>query len=44
MNGKSFDGNGNFVMGIKEYIVFLEIDYDLIDYMWGMDVIVCIFV
>ncbi len=41
LNGKSFDGNGNFAMGIKEHIVFPEIDYDSIDHMWGMDVIVC---
>ena len=41
LNGKSFDGNGNFAMGLKEHIVFPEIDYDTIDEMWGMDIIVC---
>jgi large subunit ribosomal protein L5 len=41
LNGKSFDGNGNFAMGIKEHIVFPEIDYDQIDQLWGMDIIVC---
>ena len=41
LNPKSFDGNGNFAMGIKEHIVFPEIDYDSIDQVWGMDIIVC---
>jgi large subunit ribosomal protein L5 len=41
LNGKSFDGNGNFAMGLKEHIVFPEIDYDTVDHMWGMDIIVC---
>jgi large subunit ribosomal protein L5 len=41
LNGKSFDGNGNFAMGIKEHIVFPEINYDQIDQIWGMDIIVC---
>ena len=41
LNGKSFDGNGNFAMGIKEHIVFPEINYDEITEMWGMDIIVC---
>jgi len=41
LNPKSFDGNGNFAMGIKEHIVFPEIDYDQVDEIWGMDVIVC---
>ncbi len=41
LNGKSFDGRGNYAMGIKEHIVFPEIDYDKIDQIWGMDVIVC---
>jgi len=36
----SFDGRGNFAMGLKEHIVFPEINYDEIDQMWGMDVIV----
>lgn len=38
---KSFDGNGNFALGIKEHIVFPEIDYDQVDQVWGFDVIVC---
>ncbi len=41
LNAKSFDGNGNFAMGLKEHIVFPEIDYDTIDHMWGMDIVVC---
>ena len=40
LNPKSFDGRGNFAMGIKEHIVFPEINYDKIDQVWGMDVIV----
>ena len=41
LNAKSFDGNGNFAMGIKEHIVFPEIEYDKVDQIWGMDIIVC---
>jgi large subunit ribosomal protein L5 len=41
LNPKSFDGNGNYAMGIKEHIVFPEIDYDKVDQVWGFDVIVC---
>jgi len=41
LNPKSFDGRGNFAMGLKEHIVFPEIDYDKVDEIWGMDVIVC---
>jgi large subunit ribosomal protein L5 len=41
LNGKSFDGRGNFSMGIKEQIVFPEIDYDKVDQIRGMDVIIC---
>ena len=41
LNGKSFDGNGNYAMGLKEHIVFPEIEYDKVDQMWGMDIIVC---
>lgn len=37
----SFDGRGNYAMGLKEHIVFPEINYDQIDQIWGMDVIVC---
>jgi large subunit ribosomal protein L5 len=40
LNPKSFDGRGNFAMGLKEHIVFPEIDYDKVDEIWGMDVIV----
>lgn len=41
LNPKSFDGQGNFAMGIKEHIVFPEINYDKVDQIWGLDVIVC---
>ncbi|GBE43002.1 MAG TPA: 50S ribosomal protein L5 [Rhizobiales bacterium] len=41
LNPKSFDGRGNFALGIKEHIVFPEIDYDKVSDIWGMDVIVC---
>ena len=38
INGKSFDGRGNYSMGIKEQIIFPEIDYDKVDKVRGMDV------
>ncbi len=38
---KSFDGRGNFAVGLKEHIVFPEIDYDNVDEVWGLDIIVC---
>lgn len=41
LNPKSFDGRGNYAMGIKEHIVFPEIDYDKVDHIMGMDIIVC---
>jgi large subunit ribosomal protein L5 len=41
LNPKSFDGRGNFALGIKEHIVFPEIDYDKAESIVGMDVIVC---
>ncbi|MFC0282051.1 50S ribosomal protein L5 [Camelimonas abortus] len=41
LNPKSFDGRGNYAFGIKEHIIFPEINYDKVDTMWGMDVIVC---
>ena len=41
LNPKSFDGRGNFAMGLKEHIVFPEIDYDKVDNILGMDIIVC---
>lgn len=37
----SFDGRGNYAMGLKEHLVFPEINYDEIDQIWGMDIIVC---
>jgi large subunit ribosomal protein L5 len=40
LNGKSFDGRGNFALGLKEHIIFLEIDYDKTETVWGMDIIV----
>jgi len=36
----SFDGRGNYAMGLKEHIVFPEINYDQIDQIWGMDIVV----
>ncbi len=39
LNGKSFDGRGNFAMGLKEHIVFPEIDDDKVDMLRGMDII-----
>ena len=41
LNPKSFDGRGHYAMGIKEHIVFPEINYDKVDQIWGMDIIVC---
>ena len=41
LSAKSFDGRGNFAMGVKEHIVFPEINYDKVDQIWGMDIIVC---
>lgn len=38
--GKSFDGNGNYAMGLKEHLVFPEIDFDKIDENWGMDIVI----
>lgn len=40
VSGKSFDGHGNYAMGLKEQIVFLEIDYDTVDKVRGMDIII----
>jgi hypothetical protein len=39
-NPKSFDGYGNYALGLKEHIVFPEIEYDKIDQMWGMDIVI----
>src|SRR5690606_16882744 len=41
LNPASFDGRGNYAMGIKEHIVFPEINYDQIDQIWGMDIVIC---
>jgi large subunit ribosomal protein L5 len=41
LNPKSFDGRGNFALGLREHIVFPEIDYDQVDEIRGLDVIVC---
>jgi large subunit ribosomal protein L5 len=41
LNPKSFDGRGNYTLGIKEHIVFPEIDYDKAVEIWGMDITVC---
>ncbi len=41
VSGKSFDGRGNYAMGLKEQIVFPEIDYDTVDEIRGMDIIIC---
>jgi large subunit ribosomal protein L5 len=41
LNPKSFDGRGNFTMGIKEHIVFPEIDFDKAVDSWGLDITVC---
>ncbi|TCP59857.1 LSU ribosomal protein L5P [Rhodovulum bhavnagarense] len=38
--GKSFDGRGNYALGIKEHIVFPEIEYDKVDEVWGMDIVI----
>ncbi len=37
----SFDGRGNYAMGLREHLVFPEINYDEIDQVWGMDIVVC---
>ena len=39
VNPKSFDGRGNYAMGMKEHVVFLEIDYDKTETVWGMDIV-----
>ncbi len=38
---KSFDGRGNYATGLKEHIVFPEINYDQVDEIWGMDIVIC---
>ena len=39
VNPKSFDGQGNYAMGMKEHVVFLEIEYDKTETVWGMDIV-----
>ncbi len=41
INGNSFDGRGNYALGIKEQLIFPEIDYDKIDKIRGMDIVIC---
>jgi large subunit ribosomal protein L5 len=41
VKGSSFDGHGNYAMGLKEQIVFPEIDFDKVDDVLGMDIIIC---
>jgi large subunit ribosomal protein L5 len=41
LNPKSFDGRGNYTIGVKEHIIFPEIDYDKATEIWGMDITVC---
>ncbi len=41
VNGKSFDGRGNYAMGVKEHIIFPEIDFDKVDKSQGMDIVIC---
>ena len=40
ISAKSFDGHGNYAMGLKEHIVFPEINFDKVDEVWGMDIII----
>lgn len=41
VSGKSFDGRGNYATGLKEHLVFPEINFDKIDENWGMDIVIC---
>ena len=41
LNKKSFDGNGNFSMGLKEHVIFPEINFDKVDKVRGMDITIC---
>ena len=41
LNMKSFDGNGNFSLGIKEHVIFPEINFDKVDKVRGMDITIC---
>ncbi len=40
LNPRSFDGRGNYALGLKEHLVFPEISYDKAEQMWGMDIVV----
>ena len=40
LNNKSFDGNGNYAFGIKEHIIFPEINYESVTDIWGMDIVI----
>ena len=40
VSGKSFDGRGNYALGLKEHIVFPEINFDKVDENWGMDIVI----
>ena len=40
VSGKSFDGRGNYALGLKEHLVFPEINYDKIEQVWGMDIVI----
>ena len=40
LNAKSFDGNGNYALGLKEHIIFVVIDYDKTENVWGMDIVI----
>lgn len=41
VKGSAFDGRGNYAMGMKEHIVFPEINFDKVDEVWGLDIIIC---
>jgi len=41
VSAKSFDGRGNYACGLKEHIIFPEIDFDKVDENWGMDIVIC---
>lgn len=41
VSAKSFDGRGNYAIGVKEHIIFQEIDYDRVDKIRGMDIVIC---
>ena len=41
LDPKSFDGRGNYALGMKEHIVFPEINYDKVESIWGMDIVIC---